>query len=269
MRGHNNFMNSYIKSGIILIFVFFLFVQPVYAQFESLREPQVTIASSASIVSSGEVLDGSLVVSNENGFEISTKEYQPSIYGVVVFDPAVILNQTDDPESFPIVSSGTVRVRVSGVNGAIKKGDFLTSSKIEGVAMKATRSGFAVGTALEDYESLSSDEEGLILISLRTQNYIAPSNVNQNLRDIFDLSTVAAYQQPIAVFRYVMAGLIVVLSVFLGIFYFGRIAISGVEALGRNPLAGKKIQVGIILSVVLALGVITAGVAVAVFILRL
>lgn len=254
--------------------IFFLFVsltipRLVNAQFSDLREVPVTIASSVPILDVEEVIDGSLVVSNENGFTISTEEYQPSIYGVVVFDPAVVLNQSEGLSMFPVVSSGTAKVRVSAVNGSIKKGDFITSSKIRGVSMKATRSGFAVGTALEDYAPLNIEEEGAILVSLKTQNYIAPSNVNRNLRDIFDLSTVAAYQQPVAVFRYVMAGLIVLLSVFLGIFYFGRIAVSGVEALGRNPLAGRKIQIGIVLSVVLALGVITAGVAVAVFILRL
>ena len=163
---------------IILILSFVVSVSDVaYAQLSDLREATVTIAASIQILDEGEIIDGSVVVSNEEGFVLSTREYQESIYGIVVYDPAVVLNQSDEENTFPVVTNGTVRVRVSGVNGSVKKGDFIVSSNIKGVGMKATRSGFAIGTAIEDYEFANPGDEGLVLVGLKTQNYIAPASV--------------------------------------------------------------------------------------------
>ena len=253
----------------ILSWTFLYRISPVQAQFENLRELPVTIASAVRITSESPIPDGAIIVSSGDGFQQSNEAYQQTLYGVVVYDPAVLLNQSDDPSSYPVVTTGNVRVLVTTQNGEIRKGDYITSSDREGVGMKASRSGYVLGSALEDLVLSDNVTDGYVLVGLRTQNYIAPANLQSNLQDIFDISATAAYQQPVAVFRYVVAALVVILSIFLGIFYFGRIAASGVEALGRNPLAGGRIQISIIMSVLLAIMVVGSGVAVAVFILRL
>jgi hypothetical protein len=240
-----------------------------HAQFESLRELPVTIASAVRITSETPIPDGAIVVSSGDGFRLSSESYQQTLYGVVVYDPAILLNQSNDPNSYPVVTTGNARVLVTTQNGEIRKGDYITSSDRAGIGMKASRSGYVLGSALEDLVLPENVTDGYVLVSLRTQNYIAPANLQSNLQDIFDISAAAAYQQPVLVFRYVVAALVVILSIFLGIFYFGRIVVSGVEALGRNPLAGRRIQISVIVSVLLAIMVVGSGVAVAVFILRL
>lgn len=237
----------------------------IFAQAELLEAP-VTIATYID-VSGEDVQDGSIVSSSPEGIVVSNKPYDTDIYGVVVFNPAVALNDVGKANAYPIVSTGSVRVRVTTANGVLRKGDYITSSDRPGIGMKATRTGYVLGQTLEDFDGGEVDE-GLVLVALRASSYIAPGDIGSNLRDVINLSSDIAYQQPLLVFKYVIAAIVLIGSVLLGIFYFGRIAISGIEALGRNPLAGGRIQVGVFISIALAICVIGAGVAVAIFILR-
>jgi hypothetical protein len=59
-----------------------------------------------------------------------------------------IFSTAQHPE--PIALAGRVPVLVTDENGKIKAGDLLTVSSTPGVAMKATKAGFTIGTALED-----------------------------------------------------------------------------------------------------------------------
>ena len=63
--------------------------------------------------------------------------------------------------------------------------------------------------------------------------------------------------------------LIVLITFALGIWYFGRVARSGVEAIGRNPLATRAIQLGVILNLLLTLVILLVGIALAYLILVL
>ncbi|MGI5826506.1 MAG: hypothetical protein ACOX50_03780 [Patescibacteria group bacterium] len=87
--------------------------------------------------------------------------------------------------------------------------------------------------------------------------------------DILKLSSLATYEEPRTVFKYVMAALVVVLSFVLGFLSFGRVASRGIEALGRNLLAGKMIQFGIIVNVAITIAIVASGLGVALFILRM
>jgi len=55
----------------------------------------------------------------------------------------------------------------------------------------------------------------------------------------------------------------------LGFVAFGRVAGRGVEALGRNPLAARVIQLGIFLNVFITVAIIAAGILVAILILTI
>jgi F0F1-type ATP synthase membrane subunit c/vacuolar-type H+-ATPase subunit K len=76
-----------------------------------------------------------------------------------------------------------------------------------------------------------------------------------------------AFESPLAALRYVIAGILVVGSFIFGILHFGRIAKSGVEALGRNPLAAKTIQFGIIMNVMIAIVIMLVGLGIAYIVL--
>jgi len=68
---------------------------------------------------------------------------------------------TADPLKPLIALVGRVRVKVSTENGPIELGDYLTSSSVPGVAMKAAGAGKVIGMALESY---NSEEIGLIRV---------------------------------------------------------------------------------------------------------
>ena len=74
----------------------------------------------------------------------------------------------------PLALKGRVPVKVSTINGPIKAGDYITSSSIAGVGMRATQSGFAVAQAMTDY---SGTEIGAVLAFVNV-TYYSPSSSN-------------------------------------------------------------------------------------------
>jgi hypothetical protein len=217
------------------------------------------------------IQDGLIISASTKGFHLSQTPYDSQVIGIVSSEPAVAIELTTNEggNKYPVISSGTALVSVSQSNGQIKKGDPITSSTTPGVGMKATESGYTIGSALEDFLPTSPDEVGLINVALNV-NYIANKpSVQGSLTDIAKLSNLAINEQPLQVFKYVMAALLIVLSFIMGFVSFGRIAAYGVQALGRNPLAAKMIQVGIFLNVLITVAIIVAGFGLAIFIIRL
>jgi fibronectin-binding autotransporter adhesin len=76
-----------------------------------------------------------------------------------------ITNYAQHPQ--PIALSGRVPVKVTSANGPIKSGDLLTASSIPGVAMRATKAGQTIGSALEEYNG-PPGEIGEVLILVNT-----------------------------------------------------------------------------------------------------
>ena len=75
--------------------------------------------------------------------------------------------------------------------------------------------------------------------------------------------------EPLESLRYLLAFLIVIIAFSVGLIYFGRVAKSGVEAVGRNPLARRMIEISVILHVALTIAIILIGLAIAYLILIL
>jgi len=220
-------------------------------------------------ISAEGVEDASLICSEGEGYMLCNKEYASSMLGVVADDPAVAFEISSLENGRPVIFEGSVVVKVSAINGNISNGDLVTSSEIPGVAIKADRNGFVLGTALEDFSPASSDQEGLILVSVKIHPTIeladARSNLLENLREGLSFP----FLSPLVSLRYLLAFAIVVIGFALGFLYFGRIAKSGVEAIGRNPLARSSIRLGIIFNVILGVVIIAAALGLAVLILVL
>ncbi len=99
------------------------------------------------------------------------------IIGVVSGNPGFILGGYDVkdtkikglyPTSFrPIALAGRVPVNVSIANGAIKAGDYLTSSAVPGVAVKAIEPGKSIGMALQSFDG-SSSATGIVTVFVNT-----------------------------------------------------------------------------------------------------
>ncbi len=256
-----------ILRAFTITFILLLFVQnvsPVFAQ-----EAASGIANNI-IVTDKEAKDGDLVIFSNDGYHVARTEYDSKLVGVINQNPGVHLDMEIPPPSYPMISTGVAYVNVSTINGPIKKNDPVTSSTIPGVAMKAVKTGFILGTALEDYTSTNKKEIGQITMSIAPHySNKGQSSLTGSLSDIFKLSTIATYESPSVVFKYVASAAIIILSFIFGFLSFGRMAATGLEALGRNPLASKIIQFGIIMNVLITLAIIFSGFVIAYVILRL
>ncbi len=217
---------------------------------------------------SEEAKDGDIVTSVQGRYQRSMREYDPQMVGVVS-EYAAIVFKIEGSTGTPVVSNGNAFVSVSGENGAIKNGDPITTSSITGVGMKATKSGYIIGTALEDFNARSTREVKKINVALNIRYNSFQNSASRSLFDILNLTAVATTEEPTVVFKYFLAGMILLLSFVIGFFSFGRIANTGIEALGRNPLAAKIIQLGIMLNVLITVAIIGSGLVMAYFVLRL
>lgn len=99
---------------------------------------------------------------SNNNYRKSSQPYDLNLFGVISSAPTVTLNSPT--AGSPVALAGRVKVKVSNINGAIKPGDYLTSSSIPGVAMKATRQGQCIGRALEFFDQ----PNGTILCLIQT-----------------------------------------------------------------------------------------------------
>jgi hypothetical protein len=91
--------------------------------------------------------------------------------------------------------------------------------------------------------SLSSVRADGVSYSVANYADIAGRNiVESSIFDLFQLSLMTvANEQPPVFFKYIIAGFVVIGSVMLGFYFFGQVASRGIDALGRNPLAGKMV----------------------------
>ncbi len=94
----------------------------------------------------------------------SSQPYQSGMIGAVSTNPSVLLglensmsldihnNRVINGDMRAMVIAGRIPLKVSTINGSIHAGDLITSSSIPGVGMKATRSGYVIGRALQDFD---------------------------------------------------------------------------------------------------------------------
>lgn len=228
---------------------------------------QTTSLSVAVTYDIEEAQDGDIVCATPEGYGLCQAGYDPSMYGVVSITPALSLTNTSLNNAKPVITSGKAYVRVSSINGPIKKGEYVSSSPKTGVAMKANKSGYVLGTALDDYDSSDPDNIGTIVVSLGIKPAVLTPGAAANLMELIRQGIDAAFYSPISALRYILAAFIVAISFTLGFIYFGRIAKSGVDALGRNPLASRAIQIGIFMNISFMIVIVAVGMGIAYLIL--
>lgn len=191
-----------------------------------------------------DVEDGDIISFVKGSYRLSEAAHDTEISGVASIDPAFTLATPDFQNGVPMVSLGRSYVRVSSVNGPIESGDLITSSAIPGIGAKSTGFGGVIGVALASYDE--PDPEKLAKIPVAV-----------NIRSVSPLSTLRT--SPLEALRYIIAFIIAAGSVVVGFTYFGKVAKSGVEAVGRNPLAARLIEFSVFLNLFLTLGIIAIG----------
>jgi len=249
----------YITINSILFFI--CAVNVIYAQ--------VTSSGIATTVDvKGEQVDaGDIICKKDDGFAECDSEYNTEIYGVIVDNPAASFEEEDQAGRYLVMSNGKAPVRVSSLSGDINKGDLVTTSSKAGIGVLAQKNGYVLGQALEEYKSDNIDNIGTIMIAINIHPAAGLSGARSNLITALREGMSAPIFEPLDSLRYLLAALILLLSFVLGFAYFGRVSKSGIEAIGRNPLASKMIQLSVIMHIMITIVIILVGFAMAYIIL--
>jgi hypothetical protein len=242
---------------LVAVFSFLLIsVHPIFAQIDS--------SGFAHIVPiQGEVQNGDIICTYESGVAPCTSEYDSALFGVYVERPGVVVNDPDIENGKAVSKEGITYVRVTG---PISQGDLVTTSETPGVGKKATTNGYVLGIALDSLNG-SDTQRIQVLVNIHPATTLA--GAQGNLIQFIRKGISVPIFQPLESLRYLLAVLIVIISFTLGLVYFGRASRTGIEAIGRNPLAKRVIQLTIILNIVLTLVIILVGLAIAYMILIL
>ncbi len=249
---------------LISMLLFFCFVSQTSAATDLGNGTAIGVTINAK-----DVKDGAIISSTKEGYKLTSSPYDAQVFGVISLNPAVYLMNASSPSDLPLISTGQVRIRVSSINGNIKRGDFIATSKIPGVAQLATENGFVVGTAEEEYASNDPNKIGMIEATLHPHFAKINNDLTRNIMNSFNMGFSAALETPLGAIRYMVSGLIALLSFFFGFRYFGRASNRGVEAIGRNPLAKQAILTSVIINSIITIAIMFFGVAIAYLILVL
>lgn len=242
---------------IVLVVLFLSLIFPVAA---SAQEVSLGTATPGK-VTDGEPADGDIISVTEGGGYVRTSIIaDPLMYGVVTFEPALYLYDKAAEDEVPVVNSGRVYVRVSTEAGPINEGDFITSSTRPGIGIKAVANGYVLGNAQESYTESDPDQIGTILVEVNPRFVQTNRNI---LSTLFTLPTLSLAANPMNALRYIIAGLITIVSFYIGFRFFGRASLKGVEAMGRNPLAKKSIILVVVVNAALTFGVMLIGLVLA------
>lgn len=254
-----------LTSFLLVSLVFLTVTQPVLAQIG--QGPGTLGVARIVEVKGKDIKDGSVISNSDKGAILTITAYDPQVMGIVSRDAAVLIDTT--PNGVPVISTGKVYILVSAKNGLIKKGDLLTSSTIPGVAVRADKDGYVIGTALEDAVNKDPKQIEKIAADVDLHYFNSKPIFPGSLSDILKIAFLPTRDSPSPIFKYIVAGLVLLASIVLGFMSFGRTAAKGIEALGRNPSASKIIHLGIIFNITIVVVIILAGLTVAFLILRL
>src|SRR5258708_1675540 len=225
-------MTEYLPTKIVQyrVLFFFLLLSGIGYSLVS-RASFDTVAVSVVIEDKG-AQSGDVVSLKNAKYYLSTEAYDPQMFGVIIDNPDLSIQDLDMTSFKYLVSAGQLSVRVSNTNGKIKKGDFLTSSTIKGVAEKADTTGEVLGVALEDYNPRSPNDIGMITMLLGIKSaYVGNTSVRANLLQTLRSGSSAVFISPIDSLRYTLAAIVIGATFLLGFTSFGRISGNSLHAL--------------------------------------
>lgn len=208
---------------------------------------------------------GDILSTTDTGIVRSSKAYDSQMIGVIVEFPVISVGGKT-ATTVPLLSSGRAEVNVTAAAGAIKPGDFITSSGTPGIGQKATAGGFVLGKSLGAWDDTSQNGRVPIIVGVGyfSQSQSATGLLGAILR-FLSLGLQDSQNYPLTL-RYIAAAIVAIVTLILATFSFLKFMRNGIEAIGRNPLAKSVIISGMIFNgvVVGVLAIAGFGIAVAI-----
>jgi hypothetical protein len=122
----------------------------------------INVVGSDTDYSAGDIL--SVASSGANLFQKSRSPYDPQLAGAITVTAAFLGGGDDGNGSNVIALAGRIPVKVTGANGPIAIGDYITSSNIPGYGMRATQPGRVVGVAMQSFSGTDANATGTVLM---------------------------------------------------------------------------------------------------------
>src|SRR3989344_4667108 len=191
------------------------------------------------------------------------------ISGLSTKDVTVEIEDTELKNSTLVLTTGIATVRVNTIGGNIEEGDFISSSETPGVGQKARKNGYVLGIAMQGYSADNPGDIGNIQVTLNIHPASGLTGPGSNLLQFIRRGLAVPLFEPLESLRYILTVLMVLISFTLGMIYFGRSSRAGIEAVGRNPLAKRVIQLTVFMNIVLTIVIVLVGLAIAYLILIL
>src|SRR5258708_4076092 len=218
--------------NLTLIILFFLGIANISPAFAATTQDPAAAVEGTATMGLAKVVEtnltdikGGSVVSlspTGKGAVLSTTPYDPQIMGVVSKDAAILIDNTTGKNGIPVISDGIVYILVSTQQGNISRGDLITSSTIPGVAVKATKSGYVLGEALEDYANPNANQTDLIAADLNLHYFNSKPTLLGSLTDLLKYALLPTKHSPSPIWKHLVPAAMVLASFILAFITFYR-----------------------------------------------
>jgi len=235
-------------------------------------------AISQGYYSSDTLAPGSIVSLDPSGeatVEAANTDRINELLGVVVASNNSLVAASTTSSNVQVITTGSAQTLVSTLTGNISKGDPITVSPITGVGTKATTSGRIIGLAESSFSATTAGAVnqqvgsgssqrtvaiGTIPVELSVSYYIPPSVETAIPTSVQNVARVLAGRD-VSPVRIVLSFILFLVGILMtAVITYVAIRIS-LESLGRNPLAKKAINRGLLkmMLVTLAILLLTFG----------
>lgn len=252
INNHKGTMNKILMSQGIKFIVSIIFIAIIFS-------PQAGAGYITRAYFSDQQINPGTLVSLEkkdkNKIVLATNQNQNQLIGVAVkqSDSAVGLNP--DKGNVTVTTVGVVSVYVSDISGSIKTGDSIAPSPLAGVGMKAVAASNIIGTAKTNFGSNHNSQKIDLKLKDGTKKQVSVTKISilvkvgaynpadsANPLQQFAMSITG---KEVSIFRLIMSTifLIIIFSIIM-VTIFTAVR-SSITALGRNPLARKKVYLGL------------------------
>lgn len=247
--------------------------------------PAAAWALSQGYHGSADLVPGSLVSldpSGGNTVQAANIDRVDELLGVVVASENSLIATSSRDANVQVITTGTAQALVSTLDGDIHKGDAIAVSPINGVGMKALASGRVLGLAQADFNASSPSavskqvqgktgrqtiSVGVISVTLSV-GYYTPKAANTAIpQSVQNVARLLAGKD-VSPFRIVLAAILLLVGIILSIVILNSAVRSSLESVGRNPLARKAINSGLLKILLLTVAILLLSFASVYFIIK-